>query len=743
MMCRSGIIFRVMVLWTTILIDLNDAFAVVKPYAQVVTNWLDREGIAWHLLHESDVVFPKQIISQQPILEIKSYNGARYYLHILKSPVTSDECISPTCTRDMTNYIQHINNNIQQQADQNDTKISLIHLHEDVWHAKESIVKSRLRIRLLGPSKSSRIYARKTKVKRIDAGTAIPFLYDNHMWGATKARYYYGLYLPSSSKDSGQRKEDALVAVATFSTKRKIKVGSAKLRSSELLRFCTRANDVVVGGISKLIRAFTNNQKELDYIVTVVDRDWGPGDNWHSTGFNTLHVMSPLFMAVKDDGVRRHLVGAGVATKTTNKSALGRLGVEDHVLEELEDATNHEEALSCLERNEYYPVYDAGVERLVLSLSSDDDIQKTIIPSYGATYSSTNTGVSLLLSNVVANTAASVYNKLLSVEATTLQAVDQIEIRDSITAQDDMNSWRASGKTAKNTTLLYKAPSSLDSQATVEVRERDGGWCTLGIVGGATKSIRHGTFLQNDDGKVEPRIMVSEYLRSMAAIALTALEFQRILSDDDGTRSSTRDKEAAISCLHIGYGAGSLPRYMADVLKESEHVALELDDGVVSAAHACGLSNNQIRLELGDALAYQLKPNADPYDIIFVDVFDEENLLPPEFFTQQYLRHMQQNYLGDQSSGIVVHNFHTGGKLRGKILEDALKSYRRVFPCVFAVESIGSSRFGGNVIAVAINSRRLDASSETLTWYEAGKKAQQRNVEFDIVARSTNKLWLS
>ena len=145
----------------------------------------------------------------------------------------------------------------------------------------------------------------KTNVQRIDAGNAIPFLQQNHMWGATKARYYYGLYLPSS-EDGGTY--DQLVALATFPTKRTILNGSSstiKSRSVELLRFCTLVNWTVVGGITKLIRAFINEQNEssnpVDYIVTVVDRDWGGGEQWHSIGFDTLHVMNPLFMVVKEN----------------------------------------------------------------------------------------------------------------------------------------------------------------------------------------------------------------------------------------------------------------------------------------------------------------------------------------------------------------------------------------------------------------------------------------------------------
>jgi len=576
----------------------------------------------------------------------------------------------------------------------------------------------------------------KTNVKRIDSGTAIPFLQTNHMWSATKARYYYGLY----------DLDDILVAVATFSNKRKIQVGSVKSRSVELLRFCTRANDTVVGGISKLTKSFINDHNQpdipIDYLITVVDRDWGPGDGWHSIGFSTLHVMSPLLMLVKD-GIRHHLVGAGVSDKKDTKTQLGRLGVEKHVLEELKSATNHEEALRCLGESMYYPVYDAGVERLIMTVPKSHTLDtSSIIPSYGASYSSNNTGISSLLANVVAQSTSSIYSGPVSIPT----VFDKIDVKDSLIAQNHVNEWR---KAPNNTTLLYETTSSMDLQATVEIRHRLGGWCTLGIVGGQTKSIRHGNFKMDDRQEIDSSVLVSEYIRSMASVALTAMEFQSAHPNNDDITNDTTNNE--ISCLHLGYGAGSLPRFMANTLPNSKHVVIEIDNGVVKAAHDFNLldvssssGTRQVDLISGDALTYQQSNTEDPYDVVFIDIFDEHNLLPSEFYTEEYIEKIQQNYLGGKASGIVVHNFHIGGKKRKKILQCALKSYRRVFSTVFVVQSIDSFPTGGNAILVAMNHRRSDASSETLSWFASGRKANELfGLDFDVATRSSHKLWLS
>jgi predicted O-methyltransferase YrrM len=791
-------------------------------FFRTITTWLDQEEIPWRQLSNEDKVFPRDIEINNPILEVISYHTSTlYYLHIIKSPRSRNDCLSPICTRDMTNYVQYLNKQSQLEQQQLSTgaveevgarqtalkgsntsanKISIIHLHEDVWYFKTDIVQCRLRTRLIGNTNNSnrssddsnkssisipsRIYARKTKAKRIDAGTAIPFLEEHHLWSATRARYYYGLFLPNTSKGGSQTKdedEDVLVAVATFSTKRKIQRGQQVTRSHELIRFCSRADSTVIGGITKLLRTFITEQSRVDDIITVVDRDWGPGDGWRSIGFETLHVSAPLLMVVnKKDGVRRHLVGAGIQSKNksnSNKrsnndtsdaqrksdvSSGGRPGVEDHVIDELARLHTYEDSLHCLEKYDYYPVYDAGVERLLMvvpgagskaaqsSVADDESIQEVeYVPStYAATYRTSNCGIAALLGHVMSQTASSLYGRYLSEILT-----EKANVNDSLAAQSDADAWKATGGVGKSESLICSVPSTLDPLASVEVRERTGGWCTLGFVGGIQKSsIRHGNFKMKEDGAghryVDSSVMVFEYLRSMAAMALVGLEYSRLHPDT----SDDNETEANLSCLYLGYGAGSLPRFMASLLPESNHLSIELDEGVVSAANQCGLLNHSlssdstsIELQVGDALNYKRTANRDSFDVVFIDIFDDDNMLPPEFYSTEFLQNVVlHNHLGGHSSGIVIHNFHTGGKALRSQLADAIKNYRDVFSTTLTVESIDSRHTGGNTILLATNKRRLDASSETLSWQLAGKMAQQHSgINFDVIARTTHKLWLS
>lgn len=788
MMTRAKlIVFRFITL--VLAFDFLLAFSVKESkkssFFRTVTSWLDDENIVWRQLTEK--VFPRDIDIRNPIIEVATISPpstlSLYYLHILQSPTSINHCLSPTCTRDMTNYVQYLNARsgiIEQSSAEigstNTTKISIIHLHEDVWYSKTDIIQCRLRTRLLGGGAYRKIYARKTVAKRIDAGMAIPFLQKHHLWSATKARYYYGLFLPSKGGNSNNEKcDDELVAVATFSTKRKILRGACVTRSHELIRFCSQAETVVIGGITKLIRTFIKEQEPVDDIITVVDRDWGAGDGWHPIGFETLHVSAPLFMVVKD-GIRRHLVGAGIKNNNdvqsfgsngNNDVSTGRPGIEEHVLEELASLNTHEEVLNCLGHYGYYPVYDAGVERLIMAVTDAQSsaaslsgevfaqyfgLQAEFVPAtYAATYRTNNSGITSILGHVMAQTASSLYGRYLS-EIITGKA----KVNDSVEARSNIDAWKATGGVGKIEALVYKVPSSLDPHAFVEVKERSEGWCTLGIVGGTTKSIRHGNFkmVEGERGRyIDSSVMAYEYLRSMAAMALVGLEYRRAHPDDDDDDMCGDDSaNSNLSCLYLGFGAGSLPRFMANLVPRSKHVAIELDDGVVSAAHHCKLlqhssstDSEPIELQLGDALTYRRSAKSDPFDIVFIDIFDDENILPPEFYSPEFLDDVvYRNHLGGRPNGIVVHNFHTNGKARSFQLIDAIKSYRSIFSTTMTVESVDSRHTGGNTILLATNKRRLDASSETLSWRLAGMMARQfSGVHFDVIGRTTHKLWLS
>ena len=305
-------------------------------------------------------------------------------LHLIPTPTCTAECLDPRLLKTWTETAEE---------DDSNRYSKIIHLHEDVWYQKPMIVRCRL-LAQLGRN-SRRIFARTTTARRIDATQAMEFLQQHHLWGATRAKYYYGLF----SKRGNQ-----LEAVATFSNRRKVLRDSRPHRSHELLRLCSQRDSVVVGGISKLLKSFCRDQRPDD-IVTVVDRNWGTGSGWHSVGFSTVTVLDPIVMVVspKEHGVRRHLVGAGIRHDNTVES--GRLGLSTHVMEQLNTTTCANEARQILEHFQYYPVYDAGVERLYTLVNADSDdghddpmeLWRNSQPSYPSGYYSSNLGITALL----------------------------------------------------------------------------------------------------------------------------------------------------------------------------------------------------------------------------------------------------------------------------------------------------------------------------------------------------------
>ena len=372
-------------------------------------------------------------------------------LHLISSPTRLEECLPAKFQKDLTDYFNQKKDNDLGDNSNKKEYSKVIHLHRDIWDFKREIVYHRLMAQLgLGVQVDSstnhqtytniesvvmrRIFARKTIVRRITSSIAMEFLDEHHLWGATKAKHNYGLFVGSRGKDgTNDLKDEELVAVATFSAKRKIVRLEKPHRSHELLRFCSKRDSNVVGGISKLIKAFVK-EKSPDDIVTVVDRDWGDGSGWHSLGFHTVATMDPIVMAVcnsnEDDDPslvsrRRHLVGAGIKSrsdiensddknlkggKSCSVKKIDRVGLSVDLLEELDSLDSIEEILGTLSRHEHFPVYDTGVERLmkVISYNSDGreieatpstivDMWKNSKPTYAKEYYSPNLGIATLL----------------------------------------------------------------------------------------------------------------------------------------------------------------------------------------------------------------------------------------------------------------------------------------------------------------------------------------------------------
>ena len=444
----------------------------------------------------------------------------------------------------------------------------------------------------------------------------------------------------------------------------------------------------IIGGITKLIKAFAREHTPDD-IVTVVDRDWGPGNGWNGIGFETVAIMPPLVMVIqKKDGLRRYLVGAGLSTDSSNKNA--RLGLEPHLLEQLDSTRegDHKRATDCLAKNGYHTVHDTGVERLLLVIESPADdgvptsatqLWKESVPTYASQYYSNNIGIASLLCRA------------------------EIEPMDALSELADVASWRSTSGEPKR--IVFSEGSSMDPNALVQVEERPHGWRTVSLTGGQVKNIFHGVYkidhaLQaNGNGKhsVDASANIVEYIQAMAAVSLIAI------SGSNNSVIPAEPGKHSLRFLHHGLGAGTLPRLLRHCLGDnpsSEHVIVELDQAVVNAESLCVAADRNTKIHTGDALKFA---EATPFnfDGILVDIFDANNRLPVPFYASDYLQRLRDEAL--TQNGFVVHNFHTNDNMAdlGEQLVEATKAYAEVFESCYLIESIDSGPNGGNVILLA------------------------------------------
>ena len=322
---------------------------------------------------------------------------------ILKSTLTSIHCISAP-TKDNNNNINTNNPLLSKSLSNNKDESNIIHLHEDVYYRSKAIIESRLLAK--NNIYQCKEYARKTTVKKIDVITAYNFLTINHLWGGTKAKYNYGIY----------NQNDELIAVASFSPRRNVLRNNQKYRSHELIRFCTKQGINIIGGISKLIKKFIKDYQPDD-IITTIDRDFGSSDGWTSSlGFHKVMTHPPLPQVVSIHGERHPLVGAGLIINNNNNSNNDnntrslRRSLPQHIINELADIDCPDKVRELLSYYNYYCVYDAGVERLMMLVDEPkESIEIDVIdlfrykstPSFPINYYSNNKGISALLDEVI------------------------------------------------------------------------------------------------------------------------------------------------------------------------------------------------------------------------------------------------------------------------------------------------------------------------------------------------------
>ena len=153
--------------------------------------------------------------------------------------------------------------------------LKLYQFFSDEWREKRAIIESMIRVDL---GQATRIFARKCTVHHLDTATKNTFLHENHLQGADKSKYKYGLFYG-----------EELVAVMTFAKPR-----FNKHCNWELTRFAVKQNIAVVGGFSKLLK---HAQRDLidGSIVSYADRRYSQRKVYEKNGFTKSKVNPPSY----------------------------------------------------------------------------------------------------------------------------------------------------------------------------------------------------------------------------------------------------------------------------------------------------------------------------------------------------------------------------------------------------------------------------------------------------------------
>jgi hypothetical protein len=161
-------------------------------------------------------------------------------------------------------------------------------IDEDLWVHKKSIVESIIQSKL---HKNKTVFARNTKIQSISQKQAIEFLEAHHLLGKATGKYYFGLNY-----------NNELISVAVFGRELKLKNHNT---SYELIRYCSKLNINVVGGLSKIIAYFIK-QVEPDEIVTFVDKNLSNGESFKKIGFVICNETEPLLFFIEKSNYKRH-----------------------------------------------------------------------------------------------------------------------------------------------------------------------------------------------------------------------------------------------------------------------------------------------------------------------------------------------------------------------------------------------------------------------------------------------------
>lgn len=158
--------------------------------------------------------------------------------------------------------------------------IQLLHIFENEWLLNRDIWKSVILSKL---GKNEIIYARKCEIRDVSDTESKVFLIENHLQGYSIASVRKGLYY-----------NNELAAIMTFG-----KLRFSKEYDYELIRYCSKKFINVVGGASRLLKAFTREHSNSK-IVSYANRRWSNGSLYERLGFTLVRKTAPNYFYFKN-----------------------------------------------------------------------------------------------------------------------------------------------------------------------------------------------------------------------------------------------------------------------------------------------------------------------------------------------------------------------------------------------------------------------------------------------------------
>jgi hypothetical protein len=186
-----------------------------------------------------------------------------------------------------SNLYKEKNYHLEKTEQCGELNIQLIHIFENEWLNKRPIVESVLLAKLGIFQK--RIYGRKCEVKSVSQELYREFVELNHLQGYVPAKLILGLF-----------HEDELVEVCSFGKSR------FKSREMELLRHCSLLNTQIIGGFSKLIKAWKKLNPNED-LYTYCDRRYSTGKSYEASGWTKVSESAPNYFYISKTGLESRI----------------------------------------------------------------------------------------------------------------------------------------------------------------------------------------------------------------------------------------------------------------------------------------------------------------------------------------------------------------------------------------------------------------------------------------------------